>query len=209
MEPIFYFFGVMKKDFLFYLVDPIVIRDDVLYDLSEPLLNNELERLGLRLDDFVSGVVKKRGIMFGIAKDGKSLSSFLELGELLSPSIAGKDICVYFLDDDRSILFKVNRRYYDLGGLKRKVWNLLRPLDLITKREFTELTKGWRERNDYYDSGFRSETSMFKLCVGRFYHSFIYLKMKKFKDYRTIKNKIYNLTRSRRRTVRVRTNIEV
>ncbi len=186
MKPLFYFFGIGRKEKIFAISDPIIIDNFNLSDLDEYSLERLFENKKLKLKIFIEEFTKDRGILFGVAKNPEKLIQFLKFGRLLSPDVLEKNFSIYFLVDEKCILFKINRVHYSWKTLKRDVWKIIESAKIISKKEFTRFTKDWKDY-EYDPETFCFETSKFKLCVGKFYNSFICIKPK---NYSQLKNKI-------------------
>ncbi len=189
MEPLFYFFGIRRKEKMFILNDPIIIDNSHLYDLDVYALGELFEEKSLKLKDLVEELGKERGILFGVAKNSERITEFLKFGKFLSPEIIEENFSIYFLKDEKSILFKINKIYHSWKELKKDIWKILEPLNIFSKEEFRISTKDW-EDSEHNPEAFSFETKKFKLCIGKFYYSFIYIKPK---NYNQLKNKIKGL----------------
>jgi len=181
MKPLFYFFGIWRGEKTFAIKDPIIIDDFIISELDGYSLNQIFEKNGLRLKNFIEEFKKERSILFGVAKNSEKLSEFLKFGQLLCPDIIQQSFSIYFLDDKKLILFKLNKISLPRKKIKKEIWRIFEPLEFISKREFFNLPEDWD-----YDT-FSCETTKFKLCVGDFYYIFVALKPK---NYLQLKNKI-------------------
>jgi len=181
MKPLFYFFGIWRGDKTFAIKDPIIIDGFIISELDRYSLNQIFEKNRLRVENLIEEFKKGRGILFGVAKNSEKLSEFLKFGQLLCPDIIQQSFSIYFLDDKKLILFKVNKISPPLKKIKKEIWRIFEPLEFISKREFFNLPEDWD-----HDT-FSCETTKFKLCVGNFYYIFASLKPK---NYLQLKNKI-------------------
>ena len=186
MRALFYFFGIGRGEKTFAIKDTIMINDYHLSNLDEYSLERVFENNKLKLKNFITELRKDRGILFGIANNSEKISEFLKFGKLLSPDIREKLFSIYFLKDKKLILFKINKIFLSWKEIKKEIWKVFKPLELVSKKEFSNLTKDWKNY-EYDNEIFSCETKKFKLCVGNFYYIFICLKPK---NYIQLKNKI-------------------
>ena len=192
MKPSFYFFGIGRREKVFAIKDPIIIDDFLISNLDEYSLERIFEKNKLRLKNFIAELRKDRGILFGVANNTEKLSEFLKFGKLLSPDIIEQPFSIYFLKDKKLILFKVNKIFFSWKEIKKEIWKIFEPLEFISKKEFYNLTKDWKDY-EYDNETFSCETRKFKLCIGNFYYIFICLKPK---NYNQLKNKIKKVYKS-------------
>ena len=185
MKALFYFFGIGRGEKTFAIKDAIMINDYRLSTLNEYSLERVFENK-LNLKNFIAELRKDRGVLFGVVNNSEKLSKFLKFGKLLSPDIIEQPFSIYFLKDKKLILFKVNKIFFSWKEIKKEIWKIFEPLEFISKKEFSNLTKDWKDY-EYDNETFSCETRKFKLCVGNFYYIFICLKPK---NYNQLKNKI-------------------
>jgi len=188
----FYFFGIKKKGKMFAINDPLVISDSSLYDLNESSFWELFRNNKLRLSNLVEEFMKERGILFGVTKSLKEISKLLKYGRLLSPEKVIENLSIYFIEDKKCILFKINKIYHSWKDLKKYLWKILEPLKVISKKDFAKFTKDWKD--DKYDNEietFYLETKKFKLCIGKFYCSFVCIKPKNYNQFKNKVEKVY------------------
>ena len=191
MEAVFYFFGIKRKEKTFAINDPIRIEDCNPYNLNEQELRGILKKNKLRLKDYLSEIILRRGLLFGATTKSEKITQFLELGSFLTPSIIEKSFTIYFLDNKKLIMFKIERKFRELKEIKEEIYRILKPLNLFSKSEFINLTKKWKDGKCSDDEIFYLEKEEFKLCLGNFYSSFIIIKPRAYKKLKKIARKKY------------------
>lgn len=188
MAELFYFFGIVRKERLFAVIDPIAVTPDcIISELDDSLLNRLFEKKKLKLGNFIEEFGKSRGILFGVSRNSQKITEFLKFGRLLFPDIKEKEFGIYFLDNRKCALFKINKHYETWRKIKNDIWKILKPLKLIPKTEFAQKTKDWKEEHGCPEKIFLLKSEKMNLSVGNFYFLFVGIKPKK---YNQLKSKI-------------------
>ncbi|MDP3640293.1 MAG: hypothetical protein Q8R53_03775 [Nanoarchaeota archaeon] len=181
-SPLFYYFGLWRGKRIFTLSDPIFIAHDfAILDFDMLKLKEYLQERQLNGDEIVEEFGQKRGLLFGAAATENKAAQFLSQGKFLSPSAIGGPFTVYFLDNKELVLLKMNKHFTAFGAVRKEVWNLLKPLGLISETEFKEQAKEWQEKEEDCSicerTSFALETKRVKVFVGRYYSLFVGIKM--------------------------------
>src|SRR3989344_6824262 len=128
MKQLIYFFGLGRKERIFTLSDPIIIKDDDFSDLNKYNLENWFKENKLDLRDYIEEAKYERGVLFGLCKSSKKASNFLKLGKFISPNIDGENISIYFLDERKSILFKINKEFDKWRRIKNDLLKIIKEI---------------------------------------------------------------------------------
>src|SRR3989344_4817225 len=170
MKPLFYYFGIGKDENSFTIIDPIIIKDKfIVIDPTEFYLENPLR------DDKVNLVKEftiKRGILFAVSKNNKEDAEFIRRGKLISPDIKEKEFSIFFLNDEKSILFKIYKNLKELEETKEEILKIIKPLNLISEKEFRIKVKDWKHNNPEDDYRFSFTTNKLKISAGNIFYLF-------------------------------------
>src|SRR3989344_1117519 len=191
MKTLFYFFGVRRGEKIFTLTDPIYLEDDFkIFSLGEYSLKNIFNENKLDLRNILEEVKEDIGILFGFSQTSNKVNNFLKFGKLLSPTLEKEPTSIYFLDDKKLIIIKINKDIDNWKNAKKEIWKILNSLKIISKHEFIKNTKDWKDYEGEYEecvNDFSFKTNKLDLSTGNYYHLFLGLKSN---NYEQLKNKI-------------------
>lgn len=187
MEPILYAFGICKGEKLFFLVDPIRIVNGMVDELEPWRLGSLFEKRKLKLNMLIEEFDMRRGIIFFVSKTSNKITKFLKYCKLLSPNISEKYFCIYFLNDEKIVLFKVNKLLKTPKKIRNQIWEVIEALKLLSKKKFKQLAKEGESYSKFHPYGLCFETKKLKLSAAKPYHLFMCIKAK---NYSQLKKKI-------------------
>jgi hypothetical protein len=176
MKKQIYFFGLSKKKHATCLLDPVVIDE-----------NNELnnfEYLGNYA--YKDNSLFDRGCFFVHFNKEKEIREFLKEFNLSNPSEhRAHELSIYFLDDRKLVLFKINMNYEEEVAYN-KVYEIVKKLKLFKKEEIIQ--KG----TDYYeDFVFVNENKKAKISIWIPYYCFFTLETGNYEGLKQKINKVY------------------
>ena len=201
MKPLFYYFGIGKDENSFNLTDPIIIKDKfIVIDPTEFYLENPL---GVDKVNLIKEFTIRRGILFAVSKNNKKDVEFIRMGKLISPNIKEKEFSIFFLNNEKSILFKIYKNLKELEEPKEEILKIIKPLNLISEKEFKIKIKDWKH-SDPEDYRLSLTTNKFKLSAGNIFYLFICIQTN---NYNRLKDKVKTIYKGERDLKTIKHNL--
>jgi len=183
--------------------DPIVIVDDFKVYGNSIQFQGQLEKMGIDVDKYLKHWIHKRGVFFGVGKSIELADKFLDYGELLQSDLHNEDLTafMFFLDEKKAVLFKVNKRLDTWRQLISQTCKLIEPLGLTTRKQLVKEISKWRKSVDeeiepYVEGemGFWANFDKFNLSIRSLYCYFLCIQAS---DYEAFKERVAEFFRSK------------
>lgn len=193
MKPLFYFFGVSRKEKTLAITSPLYFKQG--FEVHNFSTNNP-SHLPICMSTYFEEYLIKKEILFGLAKSDNKLNQLFDQGQLLSPfSVVKKQFTIYTIPNKKMFLFKINRHYDSWDDIKEIVWKIIQPLHILPRRDFTKLTKEWTIQDDdccdYNPTHYSLEKGKLTLSVAGYESLFITVKVSGFVKLRNKIKKVY------------------
>ena len=145
MKPLFYYFGVSRGERMFHIKAPIYFSQSGISVLHDSDLQELLKKKGIDVFNLVEEFTNARYELIGFGKTKSGVVELLKHGKLLTQSIMAKDWNIFFVDEDKIVLFKSHRETNPFQKTKGKMWDVLSKLSVLDKKVFLNEMKEMRK----------------------------------------------------------------